>query len=131
MYEMATSRAEVFIEVIQPPVPLVIFGAGHDAAPLVRFAKELGWHVTVVDSRPGHAIPTRFPLADSLIVCRPDEVCERIKIDRCMVAVVMTHKFSMTRTAEMLLPSPLRYLGLLGPSKGLRVLNEAREKDIN
>lgn len=132
MYEMATGRAQVFIEAIQPPVPLVIFGAGNDAVPLVRFAKDLGWHVTVVDPRPGHAIPTRFPLADTLIVCRPDEVCERIKIDRCMVAVVMTH--NILHDAEllrMLLPSPLRYLGLLGPKRRTqRLLNEAREKDI-
>src|SRR6185503_12509301 len=53
-FAMATGRAEVFIEVIQPSVPFVIFGAGQDAVPLVRFAKELGWHVTLVDSRPGY-----------------------------------------------------------------------------
>lgn len=132
MYEMATGRALVFIEVIQPPVPLVIFGAGYDAVPLVRFARELGWHVTVVDPRPGHAIPTRFPLADTLIVCRPEEVCERIKIDRCTVAVVMTH--NILHDAELLkalLPSPLRYLGLLGPTRRTqRLLHEAREKDV-
>jgi xanthine dehydrogenase accessory factor len=132
MYEMATGRALVFIEAIQPPVPLVIFGAGHDAVPLVRFAKELGWHVTVVDPRPGYATPTRFPLADTLIVCRPEEVCERIKIDQCTVAVVMTH--NILHDAELLkalLPSPLRYLGLLGPTRRTqRLLHEAREKDV-
>jgi xanthine/CO dehydrogenase XdhC/CoxF family maturation factor len=31
----------VFFEVVEPPVPLVIFGAGHDALPLARFAKAL------------------------------------------------------------------------------------------
>ena len=132
MYEMATGRAQVFIEAIQPPVPLVIFGAGYDAVPLVRFAKELGWHVTVVDPRPGHAIPTRFPLADTLIVCRPEEVCERITIDRWTVAVVMTH--NVLHDAELLrvlLPSQLRYLGLLGPKRRTqRLLHEAREKDV-
>ena len=132
MYEMATGRAQVFIEAIQPPVPLVIFGAGYDAIPLVRFAKELGWHVTVVDPRPGHAIPTRFPLADTLIVCRTEEVCERIRIDRCTVAVVMTHNFLHdAELLRMLLPSPLRYLGLLGPKRRTqRLLHEAREKDV-
>ena len=132
MYEMATGRAQVFIEVIQPPAPLVIFGAGYDAVPLVRFAKELGWHVTVVDPRPGHAIPTRFPIADTLIVCRPDEVCERIKIDRYTVAVVMTHNFIHdAELLRMLFPSPLRYLGLLGPKRRTqRLLHEAREKDV-
>jgi xanthine/CO dehydrogenase XdhC/CoxF family maturation factor len=37
---------EVFVEVIAPPVSLVLFGAGHDAVPLVRLAKEIGWQVT-------------------------------------------------------------------------------------
>jgi xanthine dehydrogenase accessory factor len=132
MYEMATGRALVFIEAIPSPVPLVIFGAGYDAVPLVRFARELGWHVTVVDPRPGYAIPTRFPLADTLISCRPEEVCDRLKIDRSTVAVVMTHNILHdTELLKALLPSPLRYLGLLGPRRRTqRLLHEAREKDV-
>jgi len=122
-FAMATGRAEVFIEVIQPSVPFVIFGAGQDAVPLVRFAKELGWHVTLVDPRPGYATPTRFPLADTLIVCRPEEVCERIKINSRTVAAVMTHNF--LHDAELLRtlwPSPLRYLGILGSGQRTRRL---------
>lgn len=123
MYEMATGRAEVFIEVIQPSVPIVIFGAGHDAVPLVRFAKELGWHVTMVDPRPGYATRTRFPLADILIVCRPEEVCERIKIDRYTVAAVMTHNFLHdSELLRTLWPLPLRYIGILGSKQRTRRL---------
>jgi xanthine/CO dehydrogenase XdhC/CoxF family maturation factor len=51
VYPLPLGKAEVFIEVIQPPVPLMIFGAGHDAVPLLRLAQELGWYVTVVDNR--------------------------------------------------------------------------------
>ena len=132
MYKMPTGRAAVFIEVIQPPVPLVIFGGGHDAVPLVRFAKELGWHVTVVDPRPGYATRTRFPLADILIVCQPEEVSARITLNARTVAVLMTHNF--LHDAELLrtlLPSPLRYLGLLGPTRRTqRLLHEAQEKGV-
>ena len=132
MYELSAGRAEVFIEVIQPPVPLVIFGAGHDAVPLVRFAKELGWHVTVVDPRPGYATRQKFPLADILVVCRPDEVHEHIEIHRGTVAVVMTHHYlydaDLLRT---LLPLPLRYLGLLGSKRRTqRLLHEARKEGV-
>ncbi len=56
--------AEVFVEPIEPPIPLIIFGAGHDAIPMVRQAKALGWHVTVVDHRPAYATAARFPTAD-------------------------------------------------------------------
>jgi xanthine dehydrogenase accessory factor len=132
MYELSAGRAEVFIEVIQPPVPLVIFGAGHDAVPLVRFAKELGWHVTVVDPRPGYATRQKFPLADTLVVCRPEEVHEHIEIQRGTVAVVMTHHYlhdaDLLRT---LLPLPLRYLGLLGSKRRTqRLLHEARKEGV-
>ena len=132
MYELSAGRAEVFIEVIQPPVPLVIFGAGHDAVPLVRFAKELGWHVTVVDPRPGYATRQKFPLADTLVVCRPDEVHEHIEMQRGTVAVVMTHHYlhdaDLLRT---LLPLPLRYLGLLGSKRRTqRLLHEARMEGV-
>jgi xanthine/CO dehydrogenase XdhC/CoxF family maturation factor len=64
VYPLPLGKAEVFIEVIQPPVPLMIFGAGHDAVPLVRLAQELGWYVTVVDSRKVEDTRERFPSAD-------------------------------------------------------------------
>jgi xanthine/CO dehydrogenase XdhC/CoxF family maturation factor len=128
-YEMKTGRATVFIEVIHPPIPLVIFGGGQDAVPLVRFAKELGWHITVVDPRPGYLTRTQLPLADTLIVCRPDEVHARIILDDRTMAVVMTHNF--LHDAELLrtlLPSPIRYLGLLGPKlRSQRLLHEVRK----
>jgi xanthine dehydrogenase accessory factor len=122
-YAMATCRAEVFIEVIQPSVPIVIFGGGHDAVPLVRLAKELGWHVTLVDPRPGYATRTRFPLADILIVCRPEEVYERIKLDSHTVAAVMTHNFLHdSELLRTLWPLPLRYIGILGSKQRTRKL---------
>jgi xanthine dehydrogenase accessory factor len=47
-----TERVEglrVFFEVIDPPLRLVLCGAGHDAIPLVRLGAGLGWRVVVVD----------------------------------------------------------------------------------
>ena len=57
-------NCEVFVEWVGQPVPLVIFGAGHDAVPLVNIAKQIGWHVTVADGRPAYAKASRFPGAD-------------------------------------------------------------------
>ena len=64
---------DVFVERIQPSVPLIVFGAGHDAMPVVRLAKELGWHVTLLDKRPAYATAARFPLADRIVVGGPAE----------------------------------------------------------
>src|SRR5688500_11527832 len=50
-FALADGEAVVFVEVVRPPLPFVVFGAGHDALPMARLAKELGWRVTVVDHR--------------------------------------------------------------------------------
>lgn len=107
---------EVFIEHIAPPVPLVVFGAGHDAVPLIRLAKEMGWHVTLVDHRPAAAQREAFFIADVIIIGRPQEVASRVTIDSETVAVLMTHNYSLDlELSEFLLRSPARYVGMLGP----------------
>jgi xanthine dehydrogenase accessory factor len=118
VYEMATGQAEVFVERIEPPQPLVIFGAGHDAVPLVRLAKEIGWHVTVVDGRPGYATKARFSLADKLIAARPDRIKERVQLDSRTTTVVMNHNyFDDLEVLRVLLSSSVRYIGMLGPRR--------------
>lgn len=131
-YQLPVGNAEVFIETIQPPVPLIIFGAGDDAKPVVRFAKELGWHVTVVDSRPAYATSERFPLADALVVSCPEHISDCITIDRRTVAVVMTHNYLQDRELiKTLLPASGQYLGVLGPkSRTERLLRELLEQGI-
>ena len=48
-----------------PPPDLVIFGAGHDAAPVAQLAWTLGFAVTVVDVREAFLTPDRFPRRDA------------------------------------------------------------------
>src|SRR5271170_6183174 len=62
-YQLPNGRTEVFYDFIDPPVSLIVFGAGHDAQPLVTLAKQIGWNVTVVDDRPAYATRERFPQA--------------------------------------------------------------------
>lgn len=107
--------AEVFREVIPAPPALTIFGAGDDAQPLVRMAKELGWHVTLIDSRPTYASRERFPLADKIWVASAEQIASHLELDRKAFVVVMTHRFQEdARLLQVLLPRPLAYLGILG-----------------
>ncbi|MGV3614206.1 MAG: XdhC family protein [Fimbriimonas sp.] len=109
-----------FVERIEPPHPLVIFGAGHDAVPLARQAKALGWHVTVVDSRAAYACPDRFPDADRILVAPP---AQRVTMEAGTSAVVMTHNFA--HDAAILRWVEADYLGVLGPrSRTQRLLEE-------
>jgi xanthine dehydrogenase accessory factor len=131
-YELSGGKAEVFIEVVQSPMPLVIFGAGHDAIPLVRLAKELGWHVTVVDGRPAFATKQRFPQADNVILTKPEDVHKNVSIDPRGAAIVMTHNYNHDVTIlRQILPLPLRYLGVLGPKKRTqKTLDDLRNEGI-
>src|SRR6185436_3669122 len=91
--EPGRNGAGVFREVVPPPTSLVIFGAGDDAQPLARLAKELGWHVTLGDPRAAFATAARFPTADALVVAPADELVRRTAPDAGTLAVVMTHHY--------------------------------------
>ena len=115
-YESVTEVVEVFIELIEPPLPLVILGAGDDALPLVALAKNLGWHTTVVDTRSRPAIVERFAEADEIVLCRAEDVCNRVRLTDRTAVVLMTHNYLQDlELLKMLLNTPLRYLGCLGP----------------
>ncbi|MGA7933930.1 MAG: XdhC family protein [Kovacikia sp.] len=117
-YPLAGGSVEGLIEVIHPPTSLLIFGAGYDAIPVVHLAKQLGWHVTVIDHRPTVATPDRFPHADDILVCHPKELHTHLNLNSRMVAVVMTHHYLHDQTLlRSLLPSPIQYLGVLGPKQ--------------
>lgn len=132
-YELLSGKAEVLIEAIQPPVMLVIFGAGNDAIPVVCFAKELGWHVTVVDSRPAYATLERFPLADVIALSRPETAYEYVHLNARTAVVVMTHNYLHDLTLlKTLMPFPLRYLGILGPkSRTKRLLQKLMDEGVS
>ena len=52
----------VFTEVFEPPPALIVCGAGDDARPLVTYASEAGFAVTMVDHRQAFLNADRFPL---------------------------------------------------------------------
>ncbi|HTP12428.1 MAG TPA: XdhC/CoxI family protein [Bacteroidota bacterium] len=127
-YEGGSVR--VFIETLFPPLPLVIFGAGPDALPLVDAAKFLGWHVSVVDSRPAYATKAHVANADAVILAEPERVRECVNLSRRHVAVIMTHNFDKDKKLlQILLESPCQYVGLLGPTSKFQTLVENLERE--
>ena len=124
-YRFLEGTVEALIEVIRPPLPLVIIGAGADSVPLARFAKELGWNVTVIDHRPAFITQERFPDADALLLIRPEELSDKFRFKGNTIALIMTHNFSHDlQLLRVLLPSAARYIGILGPSKRTDLLLE-------
>jgi len=119
----------LLLEAVLPPRPLVIYGAGHDAVPLVAAAKAVGWHVTVVDGRAAYAVRERFPEADRVLVAPPYEDPAKLGIDSRTAVVVMTHHYlNDLDVLRKVLPSPAEYIGLLGPRvRTERLLGEMKD----
>jgi len=121
------NEVDVFLQRVLPPVELLVFGAGADAVPLVEIAKNLGWRVTVADHRPAYATASRFPNADFVLLS--DQVPARAELGGRHVVVIMTHNYDRDRVLlPILLDSPARYVGLLGPVSKRRALLEDLEK---
>ena len=116
----SSGQARAFVEVLEPPLRLLICGAGHDAAPLVEAAADLGWNPIVVDDRPEFLHRERFPkAADFVLVERPDKVAEVAPLDARTHVVVMTHNFLRDKDyVRSLLASPARFLAMLAPRCG-------------
>jgi xanthine dehydrogenase accessory factor len=130
-YEAEHGAVDVFIELIEPQLPFLIFGAGDDALPLVTLAKSLGWRTTVVDTRLRPAIVERFADADEVVLCRADEVRERLALTDRTAVVLMTHNYLHDlEILPGLLNVPLGYLGCLGPRHRTEQLLREIESDV-
>jgi xanthine dehydrogenase accessory factor len=118
-----------FIELLQPAVSLVVVGAGNDAIPLTQLAKVLGWRVTMIDGRANYNTAERFPLADQIIIAKPNEVTAQLKPDSRTVFMLMTHNYNYDMALiPHILPLNVPYVGILGPKKRLsRILLEIGE----
>lgn len=126
--QIGAEQLIVFFDVIVPPRPLIIFGAEHDALPLVRLARMFGWHITVVDTRARVATADRFKEADEVVLCRADQAAAYVALTPRTSVVVMTHNYlDDVALLGTLLPSPVNYLGLLGPrQRTVKLLDELR-----
>ncbi|TWR27520.1 XdhC family protein [Mucilaginibacter pallidiroseus] len=114
-----------FVELLLPPISLIVAGAGNDALPLVAFAKILGWKVTLIDGRPNYNTPDRFPDANR-IVAKAEEALTNVLPDNRTAFMLMTHNYNYDiALLQQLLPLSLPYIGVLGPKKRLnKMLDE-------
>jgi xanthine dehydrogenase accessory factor len=123
-----TDGLRLFVEVLEPPPRLLVCGAGHDAVPLVRYASELGWRVTVADVRRAFLTHERFPEATAFLDVDPHAVAAAFGPDHRAYAVLMSHNYLRdVDYLRSLLDAELAYLGALGPRK--RTLQLLRDLD--
>jgi xanthine/CO dehydrogenase XdhC/CoxF family maturation factor len=109
---------DAFVEPVRPPVRLFVFGAGHDAVPVVQIARTIGWDVMVCEPHARLGTRARFAHADAVLAIEPAAVAETIDAANRAVAVVMGHDYARDRAClEALVASRVRYIGMLGPRR--------------
>ncbi|MBS1555522.1 MAG: XdhC family protein [Bacteroidetes bacterium] len=109
---------EVFLELIQPSVSLILFGGGFDARPVSQLAKNLGWEVQVTDECVAHIAPIFFPQADRLSLCQREFIDRDFNITPYTACVLMSHNYEYDRDVlRKLINTPAPYVGILGPRK--------------
>lgn len=109
---------EFFFELIETPIELFVFGAGHDAPALCELATTLGLQVSVFDHRKSASDPARFPGAVRVAQIKPEDQDSFPQITKNCFCVVMAHNFLVDKQVlSHVLKSKAKYIGALGPKK--------------
>ncbi len=139
---LAAGRSEIrtlagavraFVEVLEPPLRLLVCGAGHDAIPLVRAAAAIGWNVVVADDRPAFLTEERYPQAHAFVrVGEPSEIDTAAPVDPRTFAIVMSHNYLRDRDyLRALLRTEVGYIAMLGPAaRTQRILMDLAEDGV-
>ncbi len=124
--------SKALIDVISPPLQLMIAGGGYDAIPLAALATALGWDVTVADHRSAMADSARFDPGVRVFNFGPREAAQRLELQAGAAAVVMTHNYPQdVQWLSWLLSSPAAYIGMLGPrARTGRIVQELQSQGL-
>jgi xanthine dehydrogenase accessory factor len=107
-------RGDVFIDVFNPRIRLIVAGATHIAQPLAAMARALDYDVIIVDPRQAFATEERF---DGVKLLRewPDEALPEIGVDARTALIALTHDAKIDDPCLIhALRSEAFYVGALG-----------------
>ena len=108
---------DVFVQVHNPPLRMIVVGAVHISQPLARMAAVAGYDVSIVDPRGSFASADRFP-GVHLVNEWPDEAIPTLDPDRRTAIVTLTHDPKIDDPAlAAVLRSDVFYIGALGSRK--------------
>jgi xanthine dehydrogenase accessory factor len=127
-YNIHGVLVKLFVETVKARPRLMIFGAGSGAVPLVQAAKNLHWHVAVIDHREDY-LNQEILNADERFLTARNQYSE-ISVHDGAYVVIMTHNYELDRMlVETFLPSSIPYLGVLGSHNRMeRILQDIRQE---
>jgi len=114
-------KLEVFFEVIPAPPKLIVVGAGHIAVPLVKLAKVLDFHVTVIDDRLLYANRERFPDADEVLTGDMAQMLKDMPITPSCYIVLITRGHAYDEPClRNIIHSKAKYIGMIGSRRRIK-----------
>lgn len=106
-----------FISIFEPPLRLIIIGAGRIAQALVGFAGQAGYQTIIIDPRDVFATAERFPNTQLLIEW-PDIALNNLKPDKRTAVICLSHDPKIDDlTLKIALNTDSPYVGVLGSRK--------------
>ena len=114
---LETDGGQVFIQVFQAPLRMILIGAVHISQHLIPMALSCDYQVILVDPRHAFADAQRFPGIE-VITDWPDEALQALTPDRRSAIITLTHDPKLDDPAlETALASEAFYIGALGSRK--------------
>jgi xanthine dehydrogenase accessory factor len=111
------SGGRSFVQLVRPPMRMVIIGGVHLAQALAPLAKSAGFDVIIVDPRAAFANDDRFKGVE-LVLEWPDEALKKRPLDRRTAVVALSHDAKLDEPAlSAALRSDCFYIGALGSKK--------------
>ncbi|WP_416897292.1 MAG: XdhC family protein [Minwuia sp.] len=112
-----TPDGDVFLNVFNPRLRMLIVGAVHIAQFLAPMAQMTGYEVSIIDPRQAWATPERFP-GITIIDEWPDDAMDELHPDHRTAVVTLTHDPKLDDPAlNAALGSDAFYIGSLGSTR--------------
>ncbi len=114
---VATAAGEVFINIFNPSLRMIMIGAVHISQALIPMARQAGYDITVIDPRTAFASGERFA-GVALDARWPDDVLPGLRLDRRTAFIALTHDPKIDDPAlKLALGSDCFYIGALGSGR--------------
>ena len=109
---------EVMVEIIEPPVTLLIVGGGHIGLSLATIGAHCGFSVVVVDDRPMYANPERFPMADRTLAGDVEQILRDFPIGGNTYVVMVSRGHKVDEQAlRATVARGASYVGMIGSKR--------------
>jgi xanthine dehydrogenase accessory factor len=121
----------VFVDGLQPPPELLLFGSQNDVHTVARFAVDAGFRVTVASARGARSSLEQFPFADRVVTTHPSDLADVVEADDQTYAVCMSHNLLDDQLAleSLVTETAVPYVGLMGPRERFEEVQDGLAAD--